>query len=213
MTLANGYEITTAATNVFNAVITAILMWEMVHFTKPEQRRICWGIVYGLFFAVCIFGAAIHGIAMEQAQKSYLWHYLFALLSFMLASFVTALVYETDGFFSAKRTAAVTCVIALLFSVLRFVFPARIKFAQFSIYAVLLLLYAIVKLISARKEKPYLNYFLLGIFFLVAGSVLQNIKSLKFHIILDFDYNSIYHIFTLFLILCVHKGLKSSQQA
>ena len=112
-----------------------------------------------------------------------------------------------DGAGTEKR------VIALLFSVLRFVFPARIKFVQFSIYAVLLLLYAIVKLISARKEKPYLNYFLLGIFFLVAGSVLQNIKSLKFHIILDFDYNSIYHIFTLFLILCVHKGLKSSQQA
>ena len=213
MTLTTGYEFTTAATNVFNAAVTALLAWKLIPSIKPKQRRLCWGIVFCLFFAVCIFGAAIHGIAMEQALKSYLWHYLFTLLAFMLASFVTALVYETDGLSGAKRTAAVTHVMAFLFSVLRFVFPTRIKFAQFSIYAILLLLYAIGKLISARKEKPYLNHFLIGIFFLVTGSILQTIRSIKFHIILDFDYNSVYHLFTLFLILCVYIGLKTQQEA
>ena len=91
MTLTTGYEFTTAATNVFNAAVTAFLAWKLIPSIKPKQRRLCWGIVFCLFFAVCIFGAAIHGIAMEQALKSYLWHYLFTLLAFMLASFVTAL--------------------------------------------------------------------------------------------------------------------------
>lgn len=207
-----GYEITTAATNLFNAVITAILTWKMIHFVKPDLRKVLWGITFLLFFLVCVFGAAVHGFVMTLEENIILWRYLYAVMSVMVASFTCAVVYEADGPSDIKRTVIIAAVLAGVFLVLRVILEVRyhIGFLAFTCYSAGSFLFCAVKLLSVRKKKPYVNYILAGIASLVIGSILQTMKGIKFHFIFDFDYNAVYHLFTLFLVLFVYKGLKES---
>ena len=208
MTFTGGYAITTAATNVFNAIVTAVLMWKMMRFTKPKQRRNLWGAVFGLFFLSCVYGAATHGISMSLAQYRYYWNYLYAVLSFLLAFFVAAVVYETDGVENAKKTGAVTFVLAACFTAARFFFQKYISFREFSIFAFPLLIYALIKLAAGRKQKPYLTNFIIAIVCLLIGSALQTVKSIRFYFFFDFNYDSVYHLFTLLLVVFIYRGLK-----
>ena len=210
----SGYEITTAATNVFNAIVTAIFGWKLYRDIKPNERKALWGIVFILFFIVCVLGSVVHGVQITPEVKDLLWNILFFILVLMMASFVTAIVYETDGLSKAKQTAVPALLLGAVYLILRLTIPAvkQMRFTAFSIYAVVLLVYAIIKLVAVRKEKPYVKNFLYGIICLVVGSLAQTMKFIKFHFIYDFNYNSVYHLFTLFLLLFVYKGLKESQK-
>ena len=209
-----GYEITTAATNVFNAIVTAILAWKVFRDIRPDYRKQLWLTVFFLFFLICIFGAVIHGFVMTSEMKSTLWNYLFGLLSFMVASFVIAIIYETDGPTNLLRKSIVVLILAISYLAIQLLIPTvrRMGFTAFSICATLFFVYAIIKIIAVRKEKPYTKNFLYGIICLVIGSAAQMMKFIKFHFIYDFNYNSVYHLLTLFLVLFVYKGLKEAQQ-
>ena len=167
-----------------------------------------------LFFLICIFGAVIHGFVMTSEMKSTLWNYLFGLLSFMVASFVIAIIYETDGPTNLLRKSIVVLILAISYLAIQLLIPTvrRMGFTAFSICATLFFVYAIIKIIAVRKEKPYTKNFLYGIICLVIGSAAQMMKFIKFHFIYDFNYNSVYHLLTLFLVLFVYKGLKEAQQ-
>ena len=41
-----GYDITTAATNVFNAIVTAILAWKVFRDIRPDYRKQLWLTVF-----------------------------------------------------------------------------------------------------------------------------------------------------------------------
>ena len=45
-------------------------------------------------------------------------------------------------------------------------------------------------------------------FFMVAGSILQSVKSIRFHLIWDFNYNAVYHLFVLLFVLFLWKGIQ-----
>lgn len=206
MTLTTGYEITTAATNAVNAVITALMMLRLFHMNGPKIRRQVWGISFILFFAVCILGTIVHGIVLSEGTRTLLWDILYVILAFMIASFAVAVRYEIHGFSDVRKTALVCVLLSIVFLAVRTVLKntAVPGFLPFTVYSGGMLLYLIIKILSARKAKPHLTLLLCAIFLLITGTVLQTVKQIRFHLIWDFNYNGVYHLFTLFFVLLTY---------
>ena len=206
MRLTTGYEITTAATNAVNALITAVLMFRVFRMSGPKLRRQVWGVPFILFFAVCILGTIVHGIVLPEEIRSLLWDILYIFLAFMIASFVVSARYEIRGSSSVRKTALVCGFLSILFLAVRMVLKhtAVPVFLPFTLYSGSLLLYLIIIILSARKAKPHLTLLLCAIFVLIAGTILQTVKQIRFHLIWDFNFNSVYHLFTLFFVLLTY---------
>ena len=63
-------------------------------------------------------------------------------------------------------------------------------------------------ILSAIRQKTYCGWFLAGVGFMVVGSILQTVKTILFYIgPLEFNFNAIYHVFTLLYILCLFVGV------
>ena len=206
MRLTTGYEITTAATNAVNALITAVLIVRVLHLNGPKIRRQVWSVSFILFFVVCILGTIVHGIVLPESTRSLLWDILYIAMAFMIASFAVSVRYEIHGPSAVRKTALVCVFLSIVFLAVRMVLKktAVPGFLTFTVYSGGILLYLIIKILSARKAKPHLTLLLCAIFLLITGTILQTVRQIRFHLIWDFNYNSVYHLFTLFFVLLTY---------
>ncbi len=213
--ITTGYELTTAVTNLLNAFITAVLMIRIHQTVTPPLRRLLWNLTFFLFLTVSLAGAAVHGIVMNQETYKLLWNVLYSVMGIMLAVFVTALMYEGYGPAYVKKTALTAGLLVAVFIPVQLYLETtyRIGFIGFIVYCLINIFLITLMLLKVRKQKTYLNWFLAGIFFLIAGSILQQVKSIKFHLIVDINYNVIYHLFILIFALLSYRGiLEASRQ-
>ncbi len=214
MTLTTGYEITTSATNLFNAVITVILMWDIIRMKGPAARKYVWGVSFGLFLLVCLIGTFVHGVQLSEAAKNFTWDILYIVMAFMAASLAVSVLYEIHGPSCLKKAVPVFVVSAIIFVILRQIFSSKMSndFVLFLIYCGGILIFLIIKLLLARREKPHLTLGLWGIAALIAASVLQNVKSIRFHLIWDFNYNAVYHLVTLVFVILMYLFVKRADE-
>jgi len=210
MTLTTGYEITTAATNLFNAVIMVILMGGLFRMKGPSARKAVWGVSFGLFLLVCLIGTYVHGVQLSPAGKAETWSILYIVMAFMVASMAVSVLYEIHGPSVLKKAVPAFAAFAVVFAVLRLVISPYISngFILFLIYCAGIQVFLIIKLLMARKEKPYLMMMVWSILVLIAASVLQSVKSIKFHLIWDFNYNAVYHLVTLVFLIMMYYAIK-----
>ena len=214
MTLTTGYEITTAATNLFNAAITVVLMISIFRMKGPAARKYVWGASFGLFLIVCLLGTYAHGVQLPETVKSQTWDILYVALAFMAASLAVAVLYEIHGPECLKLTVPVFALSAIAFVILRQVFSSLVPngFVLFLIYCGGILIFLIIKLFLARREKPHMIIGLWGIGALIAASVLQNVKAIQFHLIWDFNYNAVYHLVTLIFVILMYCFVKRADE-
>lgn len=214
MTLTTGYEITTAATNLFNAVITVILMIDVFRMKGPAARKYVWGASFGLFLLVCLLGTYAHGVQLLDAARSRTWDILYIVMAFMAASLAVSVLYEIHGPACLKKAVPAFAASAVVFVILRKMFSSYVPndFVLFLIYCGGILIFLIIKLFLARSEKPHMIIGLWGIGALIAASVLQNVKSIQFHLIWDFNYNAVYHLVTLIFVILMYFFLKRADE-
>lgn len=208
--ISTGVEFTTAATNLVNAIITAVLICVVMRRVRSEVRRKVWSVFLGLFFLICILGAVIHGFTFDETVRSALWLILYAIMAFMIGSFVVAILYETRGENDLSRAVKINAVLAIAFVVFMAIISRFLEytFTVFIIYCACYLLVIIGLILSVIKQKAYCGWFLTGVGFMVAGSILQTVKSILFHIgSLEFNYNAVYHVFTILYILFLFVGV------
>lgn len=208
MTLTSGYEMTTAATNLFNAFITVIMMIGVLKMKGPKIRKQVWLAAFALFLLVSLIGTYVHGVELSEAGRNSTWNILYIVMALMVASLACAVLYEIHGPSCLKKAVPAFACLALAFIIIRPLLSSG--FLPFLIYCGGTLLFLLVKILLARKEKPHLILLFWAIVVLIIGSALQNVKTLKFHLFYDFNYNGVYHVFTLvFLImsyLCIQQA-------
>ena len=124
----------------------------------------------------------------------------------MIASFAVSVRYEIYGTAGVRKSALVCVLLSIVFLAVRTVLKntAVPGFLPFTVYSGGMLLYLTIKILSARKAKPHLTLLLCAILVLIAGTVLQTVKQIRFHLIWDFNYNGVYHLFTLFFVLLTY---------
>ena len=208
MTLTSGYEMTTAATNLFNAFITVIMMIGVLKMKGPKIRKQVWLAAFALFLLVSLIGTYVHGIELSESGRNSTWNILYIVMALMVAALASAVLYEIHGPSCLKKAVPAFACLALAFIIIRPLLSSG--FLPFLIYCGGTLLFLLVKILLARKEKPHLILLFWAIVVLIIGSALQNVKTLKFHLVYDFNYNGVYHVFTLvFLImsyLCIQQA-------
>ena len=214
MSLTTGYEITTAATNLFNAVITVILMIDIFRMKGPAVRKYVWGASFGLFLLVCLLGTYAHGVQLSDAARSRTWDILYIVMAFMAASLAVSVLYEIHGPACLKKAVPAFAASAVVFVILRQMFSSYVPndFVLFLIYCGGILIFLIIKLFLARREKPHMVIGLWGIGTLIAASVLQNVKAIQFHLIWDFNYNAVYHLVTLISVVLMYCFVKRAYE-
>ena len=214
MSLTTGYEITTAATNLFNAVITVILMIDIFRMKGPAVRKYVWGASFGLFLLVCLLGTYAHGVQLSDAARSRTWDILYIVMAFMAASLAVSVLYEIHGPACLKKAVPAFAASAVVFVILRQMFSSYVPndFVLFLIYCGGILIFLIIKLFLARREKPHMTIGLWGVAALIAASVLQNVKSIQFHLIWDFNYNAVYHLVTLISVVLMYCFVKRAYE-
>lgn len=214
MSLTTGYEITTAATNLFNAVITVILMIDIFRMKGPAVRKYVWGASFGLFLLVCLLGTYAHGVQLSDAARSRTWDILYIVMAFMAASLAVSVLYEIHGPACLKKAVPAFAASAVVFVILRQMFSSYVPndFVLFLIYCGGILIFLIIKLFLARREKPHMTIGRWGIAALIAASVLQNVKSIQFHLIWDFNYNAVYHLVTLISVVLMYCFVKRAYE-
>ncbi len=206
--LTSGTEATTAVTNLINACITVLPMVWMMRKGKSMRNRV-WGAMFLLFFCICILGMIVHGVAFDAALLEKIWAVLYVVMAYMVAAFVTAILYEIYGASCVKKAVIVNAVLAGAFSILRLIVNARYGagFAVFLIYCACNLPVVLVLLVLNVKKKLYLGWYLAGVIVLAIGSYLQTVKAIRFHLVWDFDYNAVYHLSLLAFVLLLWKGI------
>lgn len=219
MILTDRAEFTTAITNIVNAGITLIpmilLLKKASERTELKSKCLIWFTSFGFFFAVSLLGFIVHGFVWTDKEADILWRILNILISFMLGSYVVAILFETHGPLYLKRYLMINSILAVAFSALRIFLDEKFSmgFMVFIIYCLLNIIFVSAQLYRSRKENPHFIWLAAGIVFLVTGSALQTIKSIHFTIIWEFNYNCVYHIFTLIFVILQFIGVMRSIRA
>ena len=203
-------ELTTALTNLVNAILTLIPICWTIRLKGQDVRRQVWLVAYLSFFFVCVFGFAIHGFVMSRETNILLWRGMDFCLCYMIGFYVVAISYETGGESRIRKTAGIYAVLAFVFALLTIYCDENtsLGFTAFILYCAGNLIYVIWKLFRHREGKPYFIWFFIGIIFLVIGSILQTVKSIQFTLIVEFNYNCVYHIFTMIFVLFQFRGMR-----
>ena len=212
--LTSGVEFTTAATNIVNAIITAILISIVFRCIRSKARRSVWTAFFGLFLLICILGAVIHGFAFDDTVRKVLWLILYGIMAFMIGSYVVAILYETHGEDKIRKAVKINACLAIAFIIFMAIVSMFLEytFTVFIIYCACYVLVIIGLILSKIRQKLYCGWFLAGVGFMIAGSILQTVKTILFQVgPLEFNYNAVYHVFTIFYILFQFIGVMRAE--
>ncbi|MBR4635055.1 MAG: hypothetical protein IKO51_01655 [Clostridia bacterium] len=208
-------ESVTAYTNLIDAIVCPVLILLIAVFGRTDTRFVLWTVSYSLLFIVSLMGYYVHGFRMSDEKKKKLWVVLYAVMAVLVVSFVAAIYSEIFGSAGLKTAVIVLGGFAALFLIVRLILQNRISygFTVFIAYCALNMLAIIVLLIAHVGACPRLGWFLAAIFVLVAGTVCQTFKSIRFKCIWLFDHNGVYHLSVLAFMLLAFAGIMRAYAA
>ena len=157
-----------------------------------------------------VFGFFAHGFKMTLNTNIILWCVIYTCLAFLIGFYVCAVKHDIDGkdkkFF--RISMILSGIVAVLMVIMLIIIPDY-SYTAFSVFCLVYLVYCIVKLFRQRRGMPELNWYLVAIFVLIIGCILQSIKSIHFTILnWEFNYNAVYHFCILLFLLIQFKGIR-----
>ncbi|MBR2990795.1 MAG: hypothetical protein IKF51_04945 [Solobacterium sp.] len=212
--LTNGVEMTTTVTDLINGILTIILIILLQKCCPESAHRKLWTGTLILFAAVSLYGVPIHGIRMSEQTKSLLWVFMYLLMSLMLASFVVTMHHDLLGH-SRKTERAVlgiTLVFCAVFVFLQLYGTKGRAFLVFGAYGALCALYILYMLIPRLKMHERNRWYLAGLVVFILATVLQSIKTIRFTLIWDFNYNGVYHALLAVFVLLMYRGITMPEE-
>lgn len=194
MTFNSSFELITGLTDLFNFVLALVLTLCMTGL--PRRTRV-WKWLMISISASGAAGAFYHVIHHTDDEKKIIW--LVVLLT-MIASpvlfFVCAMSEANEKYEKPTAIWASVGGAALFAAATAAHFINDGSLTVFTICAVVTVLSALgifIALYVRRREKHLLLY-IIGIVIQIPGGIIQATKTLRFTLILDWDYNSIYHL-------------------
>ena len=222
-------ESVTANTNLVDAIVCPVLILLVALFGRADTRFVLWTISYALLFVVCLMGFFVHGFVMSAEIKTRIWRVLYAVMAVLVClstltvrqhvlpdvfavlvvSFVAAIYHEVVGTAGLRAAVIALSCFAAAFIIVRFILERYVAygFTVFVAYCALNMLAIIILLLTRIGACPRLGWFLAAILVLVAGTVAQTFKSLRFKCIWTFDHNGIYHLSVLVFMLLAFVGI------
>ena len=209
MNITSGAELTTSLTNLINVIIALIIMIRMNYLKEQKHRRTLWQNAFIAFILVSIMGVIIHGIVMPAEMISALWSLEYIFMALMLTTYSICIIYEIHGDKHLKRNFVINTAIGVTIASL--IIATKLltgeAFYLFMLYSVSVMVVVSVLLFMNQYEKPHLKWFLIGVIFLILGSILQRFNIISFTILLEFDHNCVYHVFCTIFLLFQNKGI------
>lgn len=202
-------ESVTANTNLVDAIVCPVLILLVELFGRADTRFVLWTVSYALLFVVCLMGFFVHGFVMSAEIKTRIWRVLYAVMAVLVVSFVAAIYHEVFGTAGLRAAVIALSCFAAAFIIVRFILERYVAygFTVFVAYCALNMLAIIILLLTRIGACPRLGWFLAAILVLVAGTVAQTFKSLRFKCIWTFDHNGIYHLSVLVFMLLAFVGI------
>jgi len=185
-------ERTTAATDLILAFEFLLFAIFFVTSTSDNKRAAAWAIPFLLLAGAFLIGAVAHGIQMPEEINLQLWLFIAGCSAFGLAHLVSASVGEWKPAWYKKS------VIGMSLAAIIFV-GTTVKFSSFAVYVVFIVInMALVSWLNAicfekSGNKKHL-LIIAGAVITAIASLVQLIKSIRFTIIWEFDYNGVFHV-------------------
>ena len=208
-----GTDITTAITDLINAAAAAYLMGRLIKKGNRTKRVFLWVAAFALFILVCVTGFFIHGLTVTAAPdiNQLLRKILMVEMAYMLAFYTSAIWYDVLGERNIRKALIVWLTSATAFSVIAIIIMSLIAytygFTVFVIYCVATLIVLIITLIKHRREKNGLTLYLVSAILLAVANCVQQIKTIRFEIIWEFNYDSVYHAILLVFLIIQYIGI------
>lgn len=211
MAFTSGPELTTALTNLINSLAAfSCTLWFIRRGLDIKRYRM-WFSAYLFLFLNSLIGFVLHGFHLPDKENIILWSILYLLLGLMLGMYVLAVRYDVSGESGFARFGyihqSVSLAVSLIVAAVN-IYDYHYSFPLFSLYAVSNVVYIFYLVIRKSKENPDFLWYLLAVSFFVSGSIIQALPSFKFTFILEFDHNSIYHLFVLVFLLLQFVGIR-----
>lgn len=206
-----GVEWTTAVTDLINGVVALVpLVWCLRK--RPLTKRYkLWAVAFGMLSMMSIAGFLIHGIVMSESMNDALWYVMYLFIALLICAYVIAVRYDLDadeGFPRFIKGSIFVALIVIVISELMLYFLPDYSYPVLSLYAVIALIYCLVRLFRQVNKRPGFRWYITAIFALIVGSVLQAVKSIQFTIIWTFNYNAVYHWMILMFMLIQFQGIR-----
>ena len=209
--ITSGTEWTTAVTDLINGLITLIPVLWCLRKTPYTKRYQLWTIAFAMLAVISIAGFFIHGFEMSESLIDVLWCGMYIILSLMISAYVTAVKYDIDGEKGYSHFHRISIILAVIVSLIMCITICILSidiFLIFSIYCLGNMIYCIISLLGQVHKRPGFKWYLISIFVLIIGSILQTIKAIRFTIIWQFNSDTVYHFMTLLFMLIQFKGVR-----
>ncbi len=202
---------TTAVTDLINGSVTLVpVIWCLRQ--KPFSKRYrLWAAAFAFLAAVSFAGFFIHGFVMTDFLTDALWCGMYVFLSLMMSAYVRAVRYDTGGEEHFSRFSRISIGLALTVALLMCITVCVLSvdiFLLFSAYCMTGLIMCVIMLSRQMRSRPVFAWYIAAIFVLVAGSILQSIKSIRFRIIWEMNYDTVYHFTVLLFMLIQFRGVR-----
>lgn len=207
-----GSEITTAVTDIINAVVATFLTYKIFKRGMDEKRNVLWGIAFTLFVLVSITGFCIHGLTIFSPHdiNQLLRMVLNVETAYMLTFYLVSVLLDVYGEARLRGGMTVLLVIATLFCVVTIALSlvGLNGFVVFLIYCVPVLLFLLVALIRHQHDKKGMYLHLIAVVLLIVANVVDLMEFIRFEICgWEFDCNSLYHVILLAFILVQYQAI------
>ena len=211
----SGTEMTTAVTDLINGIICVFLILRMRKQWPHRVRTDLWTLMFALFVLVCFAGVIPHGLTISRELFSVFWMILYALMAFMMSALTAAIRFEVYGSADLRRNLTVNMCIASIGAIVLVIlsWQTSVGFISFGACCAANMVYIIRLLLRHLRERECLKYYLTAILLLAAGTILQMVKSIRFRVIWDFNYNGVYHLFLLLSMLVMYRGITLAQES
>lgn len=197
--MTSGFELTTAITNIFIALLALFVFIKLKNKKFIDEK---WKLFFLLLFFAGTLGVIIHGILMKDIIKKILWIILSFVFGIIINLLLIIFLNKKHNKYGLKEVFLLTfCIYIILLVEILF----NINFVPtYTIYAGFcggLITYLIIK-DSIKNNK----YFLVGLAFQYLGAVIILLKKvLPFYIL---NHNGIYHLCMCFTIIFFYINLK-----
>lgn len=193
----NGYELSTAITNLFISLFAFISF-----FNIKKYKNKLWNAFFITLVFDGILGFIIHGVNMSSGSVNFYWAILLIgfcfTINILLAIFINELIKE-----KIKLLNIIILSIILYIVLLLELFVGIDFLITFIIYAsICLLIITIESALALLKKNTYSLFYILAIFFQVIGGLFLIYKKG----IYIFDKNGVYHIYMILTILFFYLG-------
>ncbi|MCD4695733.1 MAG: hypothetical protein K8S16_05770 [Bacteroidales bacterium] len=202
-------EQTTAVTDLLLAFISSFLSYYIYRFSKNIDRYkgLIWSWAFGLLAFAAFLGAGAHGIQMSEQMNYLIWQPLYLSLGLVVALFVVGVVYDKRGFSLPPLFVYLFVFIGILFYAFTLLFPGL--FIVFIFYEGVAMIFSLLVYlaITYQKRLPGSGFMAMGIFISIIAAVVQTIEKIHFKLILEFDFNGLFHLIQIIGMIFLFKGL------